>query len=616
MAIDYNLKTERMKKTVSLMVTAVFAVQFLMAQIPAGIKFLNYEKNKSAKEAFQKAYDANQKDPQAIYWLGQALLATDGSEPSKEQVAAAKALYQKGLQEVGSDPWLLVGMGHVEILEKGDMNSVKQKFEQAITASTETKGKNKGKASADILNAIGRANAEVPSTSGDHAYAVEKLKQAAAIDLTNPDIMINMGINYLKLGGENGGEAVKAYQEAINRDPKNARAFYRIGRIYQSQNNKDLFEQNFNSAITADPAFPPVYYAYYTYYANKDVNAAKEYLDKFVANADRDPINDLYLADYLFRAGRNAESLAKTKELDAAIGTKTLPKLNLLYALNYDRTGDSVQAKSYLEKYFANTPVDQIIPTDYELAVKVFSKFPGSEAQTVSYLEKALASDTSKVNKLNYMGQAAGLYAKAKMYTQQIEWLQKQIALRGGPLTEFDYYTFTNAAFNAKNYPMTIDYAKKYMSAFPDKPQPYSFFKRAALASDPDTTGIAAAHLEYLDSVYTVVDKEKYKTEIFRNLYYILFSTTKTMTALKNSPEFKITTDGKKTPTVDEYIGVAQKVVSILDRMIALYPDPNDENNKYAAGIKADILKRIDYYSNPPVTKKTGSSGAGANGKG
>jgi hypothetical protein len=50
--------------------------------------------------------------------------------------------------------------------------------------------------------------------SGDHMYAIDKLKQAAAIDLTNPDIMINMGINYLKMGGENGGEAVKAYQDA------------------------------------------------------------------------------------------------------------------------------------------------------------------------------------------------------------------------------------------------------------------------------------------------------------------------------------------------------------------------------------------------------------------
>jgi tetratricopeptide (TPR) repeat protein len=598
-----------MKKIVSLMFTAMLAAQCLMAQIPVGIKFLNYQKNKSAKDAFQKVYDANPKDPQAIYWLGQAILATDGGDPSAAQIQAAKALYQKGLQDAGSDAWLLVGMGHVEILEHGDINSVKQKFEQAITATTETKGKNKGKPNADILNAIGRTNAEVASNLGDHAYAIDKLKQAATIDLTNPDIMVNLGINYLKMGGENGGDAVKAYQEALNRDPKNARAFYRIGKIYESQNNKDLFELNFDNAISADPAFPLAYYAYYEYYATRDVNKAKEYLDKYIATADKDPILDLVLADYLFRSGKYVESLAKVKELDASVGSKALPKLNLLYALNYDRTGDSVQAKSSLEKYFSTTPSDQINPSDYDLAVKVFSKFPGSEAQAVSYLEKALSTDTSKVNKMNYMGQAAQIYNKAKMYPQEIDWLQKQLALRGGPLTEFDYYKLTSTAYNAKNYTLTLDLAKKYMIDFPGKPQPYAFFKRAAVLADPDTTGIAAEQLNYLDSIYTIVDKEKYKKDIFLNLYYILFSTTKAMVALKNNPEFKITTDGKKTATVDQYLEVAKKVVEVLDKMMALYPDPNDDNNKYAAGIKADIVKRIDYYSNPPVTKKGGGGG-------
>lgn len=605
-----------MKKTVSLMFTAMLAAQCLMAQIPAGIKFLNYEKNKSAKEAFQKAYDANPKDPQAIYWLGQAMLATDGGDPTPEQIQATKALYQKGLQEVGSDAWLLVGMGHIGILEKEDINAVKQKFEQAITATTETKGKNKGKPNPAILNAIGRANAEVSSDKGDHSYAIEKLKQAAAIDLTDPDILINMGINYLKLGGENGGDAVKAYQEALTRDPKNARAFFRIGKIYQSQNNKELFEQNFNSAIEADPTFPPVYFTYYDYYATRDVNRAKEYLDKYIANADKDPVLDLVMADYLFRSGKNAESLAKVKELEAAVGSKVLPKLDILYALNFDRTGDSVQAKEALTKYFANAPVQKIAPGDYELAVKVFSKFPGSETQAVGYLERAMSVDTSKVNKLAYMGQAADLFGKAKMYDKQIDWLQRQAAMKGGTMSEFDYYRLTNTAFTAKNYPLTIELSKKYMNDYPGKPQPYRFFKLAAIASDPDTTGVAAKHLMYLDSIYTTIDKEKYKIDIFRNLYYILFSTTKEMVSLKNDPDFKITSDGKKTAKVDEYLGVAQKVVGVLDQMMALYPDPADDNNKYAAPIKADIMKRIEYYSNPPVQGKKGSGGAATAGKG
>ncbi len=605
-----------MKKTVSLMVTAMLAAQCLMAQISAGIKFLNYEKNKSAKEALQKVYDANPKDPQAIFWLGQALLATDGGDPTKEQVQAAKALYQKGLQEVGSDAWLLVGMGHIGILEKEDMNAVKQKFEQAITSTTETKGKNKGKPSADILNAIGRVNAEVSSNLGDHAYAVDKLKQAATIDLTNPDILINLGINYLKMGGENGGEAVKAYQEALNRDPKNAKAFYRIGKIYQSQNNKDLFEDNFTKCIAADPAYPPVYYNYYEYYSTRDVNKAKEYLDKYIANADKDPILDLVMADYLFRSGNYTESLNKVKALDAAVGMQVLPKLNILYALNYDRVGDSVQSKNYLAKYFESMPAEKTVPGDYDLLATVYSKFPGSENDAEKYLQRAIGSDTSKQNKIKYANQLADIFAKAKKFGKQVEWMQKVITLKGGTMGEADYYRLTNAAFSAKDYGQTLELAKKYMQAFPDKPQPYSFFKRASLAADPDTTGAAAKNLMYLDSIYTTIDKEKYKIDIFRNLYYILLSTTKEMVSIKNDPDFKITSDGKKTAKVDEYLGVAQKVVGILDQMMALYPDPADDNNKYAAPIKADILKRIEYYSNPPVQGKKGTGGAATSGKG
>ncbi len=553
-----------------------------------------------------------------MYWLGQALMATDGGDPSKEQVAAAKALYQKSLQELGSDAWLLVGMGHVEILEGGDMNAVKQKFEQAITATTETKGKNKGKPNPAILNAIGRANAYVSSNLGDHAYAIDKLKQAAAIDLTNPDIYINMGINYLKMGGENGGEAVKAYQEAINRDPKNAKAMYRIGKIYQSQNNKDLFEQYFNNAIAADPGFPPVYYAFYEYYANRDVVKAKEYLDKFVANAEKDPANDLYLADYLFRAGKNNESLAKVKELDAAVGAKVLPKLDILYALNYDRIGDSVQAKNYLQKYFSNSPVDKVVPSDYDLAVKVFSKFPGSETEAVGYLEKAMNNDTSKINKINYANQAADLFAKGKMYPQQLLWIQKAIALKGS-MSEADHYRLTNAAFLAKDYTQTIALAKTYMSAFPDKPQPYNFFKRASLAADPDTTkGIAINNLIYLDSVYSVLSKDKYKVDIFRNQYFIVYTYSNQINAMKRNPELKppSSATAQKTEVLDQFLVLCQKAIDITDSMLAAFPDPNDDNNKFATGARSEFQKNIDYYSKPqaPVKKTGGAAGAGGKG--
>ncbi len=580
-----------MKKTVSLIVTALLAVQCLMAQVADGIKFLNYEKFKSARETLKKAYDANPKDPQTIYWYGQSLIAGEAGGLTKEMINAAKAVYQQGLQDAGSDAWLLVGMGHLEILEGGDINSAKQKFEQAITATTETRGRNKGKANPGILNAIGRANADGGSKVGDPAYGIEKLKQAATLDLTNPDIYINMGISYLKLGGENGGEAVKAYQEAITRDPKSVKAKFRIGRIYQSQNNKELFEQFYNDAIATDPTYPPVYYVLYNYYADKDVPRAKEYLDKYVANADKDPKTDLFVADYLFRAGKYNESLEKAKQIEAEVGgIEKLPELNVVYAYNYDRTNDSVRAKEAIEKFFVTADPAAITTSQCELATKIYARFKGSEAKAVAYIEKAMTLDTLKNSKIAYMGKAAEIYGKAGMYREQLGWLQKQLELKGGSMGEYEYYQFTSTALNGKDYPLTIELGKKYLAAFPDKPQPYSFLKRAALASDPDTTtGAAIAVLDYLDSFY-MKDQEKNKKAIFLNLYYRL------QYYVNKSKEL-------------------EKGLEVADKMLALYPTPGDEN-QYATSAKGAIVEGIKAKekqgSGNKTSSATSSSGSGS----
>jgi lipoprotein NlpI len=588
------------------MLAAVFAVQCLTAQVAEGIKLLHYEKNKSAKEVLQKNYDANSKDPQAIYWLGQAFLAGNGIEVSKEDVSAAKAIYQKGLQEIGSDAWLLVGMGHVELREGGDLNSAKQKFEQAITATTETKGKNKGKPNAGILTAIGRANADGDSKMGDPIYGIDKLKQAAAIDLVNPDIYIYMGISFQKLGGENGGEAVKAYTEAISRDPKSALAMFRIGIIYKSQNNEELFNQYFDNAKTADPAFPPVYYALYQYYSEKDVTRAKGYLDQYVQTADKDSRNELYQADYLFRAGKYDESLAKAKELDASVGIKAVPRLGVVYAYNYLRKGDSLSSRKYIEEFLTTAPATEIQSSDYKLGIEVLSKFPGSETVAEGFIEKALLADTVKKNQIALINAAADMFGKAKSYQAQLNWMKRGMQIKGS-LTEADHYALTSSAYNAKAYNQTIEFAKSYMAAHPDKPQPYTFFKRATMANGTDTAAIIK-NLDYLDSVYAHVDIEKHRKAIFLNEYFKINYYVNQFNEIKKRPDFKITTKGEKSPAVEEFLNICQKAVLVADKMLALYPTAGEENNKYAQDVKATIQKTIEYYANPGA--KGNASGA------
>ena len=562
-----------MKKQILVIAFSIFALQMIGAQsINDGIKLLHYEKNVSAKQLFEKLYIANPKDPKTIYWYGQAFI-------ENEEIASAKDLYKKALLDGVNDPYIWVGIGQVELMEGGDFNVVKQRFEQAITASIESKGKNKGKPNAGILNAIGHSITSGNTKIGDPFYAVEKLKQAELIDLTNPDILINEGICYIRIGGEYGGEAVKAFMEASLRDPKDPLAKYRIGRIYLSQNNKDQFETYFNDAIAIDPNFPPVYLTYFNYYSDKDVNKAKLYLDKYIAVADADPNNDFYLADYLFRAGKYNESLTKAQEIEAKAGIKTVPRLNVLYAYNYDRLNDSVKAKSCLETFFSTASVNKIQPSDYDLAAKVYGRIPGSENQLAGLLQQAIDADTVKVNKLNYMSLIADNYAKAKDYQNQFKWLQAAVALKGS-YSELDYYKLSVAGVAAKNYSATVDIAKNYLLAYSDKPQPYNFLRKAAIGLDADSSkGLAISYINLLDS-FLEKDTVKNKKSLFSNYYYMLLFY------------------GDK---VKDY----PKAIEVLDKMIAIYPNPGEEN-KFANDQK-EMIKKV---MNKPAAKKEKPSAA------
>ncbi len=556
-----------MKKIGGLLVGILLFGYTVMAQSVAdGIKQLGFQKNKSALETFKKLYGSNNKDVQTIYWYGQALLAND-------DVKGAKSTYQKALQEGVNDALIIAGMGHVDLLDGVDINTAKQKFEQAITMAKETKGKNKGKTNPAILAAIGRANADGGSKIGDPTYAIEKLKEAATMDAVSADIFINMGICYLKLGGDQGGEAVKAYMEAATREPKNPIAPYRIGRIYQSQNNKEMFEQYYNTAIAADPTFPPVYLSLYDFYAYKDVNKAREFIEKYIQNADKACETDYFYANYLFISGKYQESLEKAKSMDAG-ECKTYYRTSLLFAYNYDRLGDSIQAKTYLEKYFANAPADKITSTDYDIAIKVFAKISGLENTVVTYVQKAIDNDTLAPNRAIYANQAAEVFGKAKKFGEQIKWLQKAIQYKGGTMGESDYYKLTSTAFNGKEYAATMDIAKNYIAAFPDKPQGYSFNVRAAKAIDTGASLGTAIEPIILQNEYLMKDTAKNKKTVFNNLYYLLVYYND---KLKDTP----------------------KAIEVCDKMAALFPTAGTEENQFVIKTKEALQKSLS--KTPPA---------------
>ena len=566
-----------MKRTISLLVAIIFSVTILKAQsVTDAIKLMQYAKNKSAKEMLQKLYVANDKDANTIYWLGQSMIALD-------DINGAKSLYQNSLQAGVNDGLLYIGMAHVDLLEGGDWNSAMQKFESAITTTAETRGKNKGKAPVAIYNAIGRANCighlvkDGSSKFGNADYAIEKLKIAKDIDVTNTDCLIYMGLCYRKMGGEFGGEAQKAYTEALSRNPNLPQANFLLGKIYLSQQNKPFMEQYFNAALANDIAYAPVYLDYYNYYSNRDVTVAKENIEKYLQYADKDCNNDYFYADYLFRAGNYQASLTKAKELENGDCKMRVP---ILFAYNYDRTNDSVQAKANIEKFFATATPDKILQSDYDIAIKVLSRFEGSEQQAVDYIYKLIEMDNSKPTQIQYLSQAADLFAKAKNYTEQIKIIQKIADIRG-TISESDYYKMSNAAQSAKDFPQLLEIAKKYIAAFPDKPQPASFYRKAAISLDADSTkGLAIQPLTDLNLILEK-DIEKNRKTLFNNYYYMLVVYGDKM---KDYP----------------------KAIEVLDKMLMLYPTAGEENDfvvKQKANMQLMMNKPTKNSTTPKTTK-------------
>jgi tetratricopeptide (TPR) repeat protein len=493
-----------MKIKAGLLVAALVTGSMVFAQsVNDGKKFLYYERYKSAKETFEKIVNANPNNVEAVYWLGQTFL----DQPYPD-VPAARAVYAKALQANGNAPLLLTGMGEVELFENKTADA-RQRFETAISL---TKGKD-----AVILNAVGKANVE--AKAGDKYYGIDKINQAIEKDKKNTEYYFTLGDAYRKL--IEGGKSESAYSGVFNIEPNNARALYKIAKIYITQRNTDVFIPMLNKATEADPAFAPAYLALYDHYSLREVSKAEQYLQKYLANADKDCSNEFFYANYLLRAGKYNESLTRGKELEAsACGTELKARLKLLYGYNYDRLGDSVQAKANLDEYFKLESPDKFSGPDYDIAAKVAAKFPGNEAQAAMYYQKAIEVDTVMEKKLEYTRKIIALYSKSGNAVEEANWTGKYYAMRTNP-TKRDLYDWGYANYAAKNYKTTDSIFAIYTQKYPD--EIYGHLMRARANKIMDSTmalGLAVPHYQKLIDI-CIADPVANKKNLVAAYWYL-----------------------------------------------------------------------------------------------
>ena len=453
-----------------ILLTGLLAVNFSKAQtIDDGKKFLYYEKFISAKNVFQQLVTANANNEEAVYWLGQTLIAPD----EDKDIEGAKAVYQKGLVANANSALLNAGMGHVELLE-GKTQQARSHFESAISLSG---GKN-----IMVLDAVGFANADFDSKSGDAAYGVEKLQQATTQKgFKDARIMTDLGDAYRKL--QDGGSAQRSYEAALAIDPKYARAKFRIGRIYQSQGRSQeaIYLQYYNDAIALDPNYSPVYFYLHQYYYENDVVKSAAYLDKYLAAKGSDETNACFLsAQMKFAQGLFAETVTSAENCIAANPNPYANVFGLLAYANYkigdkrEKDGDSTGAmgaygnsKIAFDKYFQKQKQAKLGPRDYFTYASVLLKFPGNEALAGSFMQQAVDQDSTEIGKVSMLKEVATSFEKNKQYAEAGEWYKKILNVKKAP-TKTDIYNAANSYYRIGQFAPAADMYTVYTQKYPE----------------------------------------------------------------------------------------------------------------------------------------------------
>ena len=114
-----------MKKTfITVLSVGLLAVTGLKAQtVEEGIRHMYADRYKSAIVVFEKILAADPNNVDAIFWMGQTYFDYDKNDKGRE-------VYQNALNKLGSQPLILVGLGHADLLDYKTTDA-RQKFEAA-----------------------------------------------------------------------------------------------------------------------------------------------------------------------------------------------------------------------------------------------------------------------------------------------------------------------------------------------------------------------------------------------------------------------------------------------------------------------------------------------------
>ncbi|CAM3862373.1 tetratricopeptide repeat protein [Mucilaginibacter galii] len=369
-------------KIVGVATGLVFIGSSVFAQSLADAKkAIDAEQYQKAKSMLKNLTATQSTKDENFFYLGWVYL-------EQEYVDSAKATFTKGLAANPKSALNYAGLGAVALANK-DQAGAQTNFNQALSLA--------GKDSKPYQY-VGESY--LLGDKPDGAAAVAVLTKGVAVNAKDPDLYVSLGDAYRSQLKNT--EAVTAYQNALNLNPKLAAAKVSTGVVWRQANNWEESEKEFKDALAIDPNFGPAYREWaetdirwaqkVPAQASAKVNEAVEQYRKFLSLTDNSVESRLRYADFLYQAG-------KFKELqEEATALSKMPNANLrayryLGYAGYENA-DYTTANTALNTWLTKADPKRVIPYDYYYLGRIQLKAKDTTAALQTF-EKTVQLDTT-----------------------------------------------------------------------------------------------------------------------------------------------------------------------------------------------------------------------------
>ena len=479
-------------------------------EVRKAFRLIDIEQPSKGIAALEQLVSANPTNTNYLYYLGLAQLRTGAKDK------AAKS-FEKGLNTNEKDALNYAGKGYLKLLEKNPAEA-KVLLDKALAIS---KSKD-----ANVLKAV----AEAYLTDTKYLLdAMNLLNKAKTINPTDPEIHLLLGDAYLIQNSQQGGEAVSSYERAAKADPKTAKPYYKIAKIFQRAKNNEEAIKYFTQGITIDPEYAPIYKELgELYYVTKQPDKAVEAYEKYLAITENPADAKFKLAFFYFMARKFDKADAIFREVTTNPNVSPIAWRYWAYSLteqgkptDQNKAGDPAkleEARKAFGKYFEKAKPEDIQASDYAYFgnLQLYSKTPLGDSLANENFAKSLALDSAQ---LDVAQSQADTYFRRKKYPKAIDAYELLLKIRNPPSTA-DLFNLGRSYYQNLQFAQADSVFTKVTERAPQQTLGYQWAGRAR--QQIDSTGVQGLANPMYEQLIekSLTNPEKYKKELIEAYMY------------------------------------------------------------------------------------------------